>query len=79
MSVLNVWWKSTEIVKHTLRNGNQMAYESKAYWDPKRKQNRPIRKYLSRVDPSTARSFHQLGYEGGPVGVSIGLFGTAKI
>ena len=40
------------IVKYTHKDGSQYAYSSLACWDPIRKQNRPVRKYLGKVDPS---------------------------
>ena len=56
------------IVKYTLKNGSQVAYESTARWDPKTKQNRPIRKYLRRIDPSTGEIIPSSGKPGRPRG-----------
>ena len=41
------------IVKYKGKNNVYYAYESTAQWDPIRKQSRPVRKYLGRVDPET--------------------------
>lgn len=56
------------IVKYTLKNGTQVAYDSTAHWDSARKQNRPIRKYLGKVDPDTGNIIPSTGKRGRPRG-----------
>ena len=41
------------IVKYKNQSGITYAYESISQWDPVKKQSRPKRKYLGRVDPET--------------------------
>ncbi|MCD7896192.1 MAG: hypothetical protein LUG50_05895 [Planctomycetaceae bacterium] len=41
------------IVKYKNQSGTTYAYESISVWDPEKKQARPKRKYLGRVDPET--------------------------
>ena len=56
------------IVKYTRKNGITVAYESIAKWDPQKKQSRPIRKYLGRVDPITGEIIPSSGKRGRPAG-----------
>ena len=56
------------IVKYTRKNGITVAYESIAKWDPQKKQSRPIRKYLGRVDPDTGEIIPSSGKRGRPAG-----------
>ena len=56
------------IVKYTHKDGSQYAYSSLACWDPIRKQNRPVRKYLGKVDPSTGEIIPSSGKRGRPLG-----------
>lgn len=41
------------IVKYKNQSGVTYAYESESIWDPEKKQARPRRKYLGRVDDET--------------------------
>lgn len=41
------------VVKYKNQSGITYAYESIPVWDPEKKQARPKRKYLGRVDPET--------------------------
>lgn len=56
------------IVKYTHKDGTQYAYSSLPCWDPERKQNRPIRKYLGKVDPVTGEIIPSSGKRGRPIG-----------
>lgn len=56
------------IVKYTRKDGNTYAYSSIAQWDPVKKQSRPIRKYLGRVDPISGQVIPSSGKRGRPVG-----------
>lgn len=56
------------IVKYTHKDGSQYAYSSLARWDPIRKQNRPIRKYLGKVNPTTGEIIPSSGKRGRPIG-----------
>ncbi|WP_162205989.1 hypothetical protein [Schaedlerella arabinosiphila] len=44
------------IVKYKNQSGVTYAYESISEWDPVKKQSRPKRKYLGRVDPETYKN-----------------------
>ena len=44
--------------------GVKYAYESTAHWDPVRKQSRPSKKYLGRVDPITNEVIPSAGRRG---------------
>ena len=54
------------IVKYKNQSGVTYAYESISEWDPVKKQSRPKRKYLGRVDPKLGRSSLPLGKGGVP-------------
>lgn len=56
------------IVKYTRKDGGTYAYSSIAQWDPEKKQSRPIRKYLGKVDPVTGEIIASSGKRGRPVG-----------
>ena len=56
------------IVKYTRKDGNTYAYSSIAQWDPLKKQSRPIRKYLGKVDPISGQVIPSSGKRGRPVG-----------
>lgn len=56
------------IVKYTHKDGSQYAYSSLAQWDPVRKQNRPIRKYLGKINPITGEIIPSSGKRGRPIG-----------
>ena len=56
------------IVKYTRKDGHTYAYSSTAQWDPEKKQSRPIRKYLGKVDPVTGDIIASTGKRGRPVG-----------
>ena len=56
------------VVKYTHKDGTQYAYSSLACWDPERKQNRPVRKYLGKVDPNTGEIIPSSGKRGRPQG-----------
>lgn len=54
------------IVKIKNQSGATYAYESISVWDPDKKQARPIRKYLGRVDPETGEIIKTEGRKGRP-------------
>ena len=54
------------IVKYKNRSGQTYAYESISVWDPEKKQARPKRKYLGRVDPETGEIVPTAGRRGRP-------------
>lgn len=54
------------IVKYKNQSGVTYAYESTAQWDPDKKQSRPVRKYLGRVDPETGEIIQTKGKRGRP-------------
>lgn len=54
------------IVKYKNQSGVTYAYESTAQWDPEKKQSRPVRKYLGRVDPETGEIIRTKGRRGRP-------------
>lgn len=54
------------IVKYKNQSGITYAYESVSEWDPVRKQSRPKRKYLGRVDPETGEIISTKGKRGRP-------------
>lgn len=58
----------SSIVKYTRKDGSCYAYSSIAQWDPIRKQSRPIRKYLGKVNPVTGEIIPSSGKRGRPVG-----------
>ena len=49
------------IVKYKNQSGVTYAYESISEWDPVKKQSRPKRKYLGRVDPETGEIISTAG------------------
>lgn len=54
------------IVKYKNQSGVTYAYESVSEWDPVKKQSRPKRKYLGRVDPETGEIISTAGKRGRP-------------
>lgn len=54
------------IVKYKNQSGVTYAYESISEWDPVRKQSRPKRKYLGRVDEETGEIIPTAGKRGRP-------------
>ena len=54
------------IVKYKNQSGVTYAYESISEWDPVKKQSRPKRKYLGRVDPETGEIISTAGKRGVP-------------
>lgn len=54
------------IVKYKNQSGVTYAYESTSQWDPVKKQSRPVRKYLGRVDPETGEIVSTKGKRGRP-------------
>lgn len=54
------------IVKYKNQSGVTYAYESISEWDPVKKQSRPKRKYLGRVDPETGEIISTAGKRGRP-------------
>ena len=54
------------IVKYKNQSGVTYAYEQTSSYDPDRKQSRPIRKYLGRVDPETGEIIKTTGKRGRP-------------
>ena len=53
-------------VKYKNQSGVTYAYESTSQWDPVKKQSRPVRKYLGRVDPETGEIISTKGKRGRP-------------
>ena len=54
------------IVKYKNQSGIEYAYESTSSWDPVKKQSRPKRKYLGRVEPETGEIIPTAGKRGRP-------------
>lgn len=54
------------IVKYKNQSGITYAYESTSIWDPAKKQSRPKRKYLGRVDEKTGEIVSTTGKRGRP-------------
>ena len=54
------------IVKYKNQSGVTYAYEQTSSYDPERKQSRPVRKYLGRVDPETGEIIPTTGKRGRP-------------
>lgn len=52
------------IVKYTAKDGTQYAYSSESRWDPELKNNRPVRKYLGKVNPVTGEIIPSSGQRG---------------
>ncbi len=56
------------IVKYKNQSGVTYAYEQTSSYDSERKQSRPVRKYLGRVDPETGEIIPTTGKRGRPPG-----------
>lgn len=54
------------IVKYKNQSGITYAYEQTSKWDPVKKQARPVRKYLGRVDEETGEIIKTSGRRGRP-------------
>lgn len=54
------------IVKYKNQSGATYAYEQTSAYDPEKKQSRPVRKYLGRVDPETGEIISTKGKRGRP-------------
>ena len=54
------------IVKYKNQSGVTYAYEQTSSYDSERKQSRPVRKYLGRVDPETGEIIPTTGKRGRP-------------
>lgn len=54
------------IVKYKNQSGITYAYESVSVWDPEKKQSRPKRTYLGRVDEKTGEIIKTTGKRGRP-------------
>lgn len=54
------------IVKYKNQSGVTYAYEQTSVYDPEKKQSRPKRKYLGRVDPDTGEIISTAGRKGRP-------------
>lgn len=54
------------IVKYKNQSGVTYAYEQTSVYDPEKKQSRPVRKYLGRVDPETGEIISTEGKRGRP-------------
>ena len=54
------------IVKYKNQSGVTYAYEQTSSYDSERKQSRPVRKYLGRVDPETGEIIPTTGKCGRP-------------
>lgn len=54
------------IVKYKNQSGIEYAYDQTSVYDPVRKQSRPVRKYLGRVDPETGEIISTKGKRGRP-------------
>lgn len=54
------------IVKYKNQSGQIYAYDQKSVYDPQKKQSRPVRKYLGRVDPETGEIISTKGKRGRP-------------
>lgn len=52
------------IVKYKNQSGITYAYEQTSKWDPVKKQARPVRKYLGRVDEETGEIIKTSGRKG---------------
>lgn len=58
----------SSIIKYKRKDGNTYAYESFAKWDSAKRQSRPVRKYLGKVDPITGEIIPTSGRPGRPLG-----------
>lgn len=54
------------IVKYKNQSGAVYAYDQTSVYDPVKKQSRPVRKYLGRVDPETGEIISTKGKRGRP-------------
>lgn len=54
------------IVKYKNQSGVTYAYDQTSVYDPEKKQSRPVRKYLGRVDPETGEIISTKGRRGRP-------------
>ena len=54
------------IVKYKNQSRVTYAYEQTSMYDPEKKQSRPIRKYLGKVDPETGEIISTKGKRGRP-------------
>jgi len=54
------------IVKYKNQSGVTYAYEQTSVYDAEKKQSRPVRKYLGRVDPDTGEIISTKGRRGRP-------------
>jgi hypothetical protein len=54
------------IVKYKNQSGIEYAYDQTSVYDPVKKQSRPVRKYLGRVDPETGEIISTKGKRGRP-------------
>jgi hypothetical protein len=54
------------IVKYKNQSGVVYAYDQTSVYDPVKKQSRPVRKYLGRVDPETGEIISTAGRRGRP-------------
>ncbi len=54
------------IVKYKNQSGVTYAYEQTSVYDAEKKQSRPVRKYLGRVDPDTGEIISTKGKRGRP-------------
>ncbi len=54
------------IVKYKNQSGVIYAYDQTSSYDPEKKQSRPVRKYLGRVDPETGEIIPTKGKRGRP-------------
>ena len=64
----NIWQGGDKmsIVKYKNQSGVTYAYEQTSSYDSERKQSRPVRKYLGRVDPETGEIIPTTGKRGRP-------------
>jgi hypothetical protein len=58
--------REMSIVKYKNQSGVTYAYEQTSVYDPEKKQSRPKRKYLGRVDPETGEIISTEGRKGRP-------------
>lgn len=54
------------IVTYKNQSGVTYAYDQTSVYDPEKKQSRPVRKYLGRVDPETGEIISTKGKRGRP-------------
>jgi hypothetical protein len=58
--------RNMAIVKYKNQSGIEYAYEQISVYDAERKQSRPVKKYLGRVDPETGEIIKTTGKRGRP-------------